>query len=117
MLTRRPILTPQVRDAVEAYESSPWDIVWICDSSIVTTPETIRLMVMRLGANTGMVHQLPAIAAGTTWGQYLEQVYFATQHARIYLFGDFFGLNCVNGMSIMFKRSAFEEKGRLLPLP
>ena len=39
------------------------------------------------------------------------QVYFATQHARIYLTSAALGINCVNGMSILFSRSLLAQHG------
>jgi len=38
-------------------------------------------------------------------------VYFGTQHAKIYLNTDLFGINCVTGMSCLFRKDILEEAG------
>ena len=44
------------------------------------------------------------------------QVYFGTQHAKIYLTADLLGINCVTGMSCLFRRSVLDEAGGLKSL-
>jgi len=39
------------------------------------------------------------------------QVYFGTQHAKIYLNTDLFGINCVTGMSCLFRKDVLEDAG------
>lgn len=100
--------------------------------------------------NTGVVHQLPTVVPGPSFGNVIEQVshpfrslspfrlirdqcqaadslgaerihvyhtashyvlmstqvYFATQHAHVYIFADATGACCVNGMSMLVKKSA-----------
>lgn len=41
------------------------------------------------------------------------QVYFGTQHSRVYLLANWFGENCANGMSWLLKKKALEEEGGL----
>ena len=38
-------------------------------------------------------------------------MYFGTQHAKIYLNTDLFGINCVTGMSCLFRKNILEEAG------
>jgi len=38
-------------------------------------------------------------------------VYFGTQHAKIYLNSDLLGINCVTGMSCLFRRDVLEDAG------
>lgn len=38
-------------------------------------------------------------------------MYFGTQHAKIYLNTDLFGINCVTGMSCLFRKDVLEEAG------
>ena len=40
-------------------------------------------------------------------------MYFGTQHAKIYLNADCLGINCVTGMSCLFRRSVVDEAGGL----
>ena len=44
------------------------------------------------------------------------QVYFGTQHAKMYLNADFLGINCVTGMSCLFRKNIVEEAGGLRAL-
>ena len=39
------------------------------------------------------------------------QVYFGTQHSRVYLIGTMFEKNCANGMSWLVRKKALEEEG------
>lgn len=41
----------------------------------------------------------------------LTQVYFGTQHAKMYLSADLFGINCVTGMSCLFRKDILEGAG------
>ena len=70
------------RDMVHAHESSP---------------------------NVGIVHQVPTTETVTTFADVIEQVYFATQHARMYLLFVLVDENCVNGMSILFSKSTLKR--------
>ena len=40
-------------------------------------------------------------------------MYFSTQHSRVYLASACLGINCVNGMSTMFRRSQLDRLGGL----
>ena len=44
----------------------------------------------------------------------LLQVYFGTQHARIYLFANAFGILCANGMCSLISKPLLEEVGESL---
>lgn len=43
----------------------------------------------------------------------LIQVYFGTQHSRVYLMANLLGQNCANGMSWLLKKNYLEEVGGL----
>lgn len=43
----------------------------------------------------------------------MSQVYFGTQHLRVYLVANYFGQNCANGMSWLIRRTALEGVGGL----
>lgn len=112
-------INPKVNNIAAAYAAAAHDLVWINDAGLVAPdPETPRELVataVRAGAGLSVVHQLPTVAAGTTLGDAIEQLYFGTKHARWYLFFDLLTLNCVNGMSIVFRRSALAAVGGLEP--
>ena len=41
------------------------------------------------------------------------QVYFGTQHAKMYLSANLFGINCATGMSCLMRKDVIEEAGGL----
>ena len=41
----------------------------------------------------------------------IVQVYFGTQHAKMYLDSDLLGINCVTGMSCLFRKDVLEDAG------
>ena len=41
------------------------------------------------------------------------QVYFGTQHSRVYILANLMGENCANGMSWLVKKDALEKEGGL----
>ena len=42
------------------------------------------------------------------------QVYFGTQHSRVYILASIKGENCANGMSWLVRKQAIEREGGLL---
>ena len=44
------------------------------------------------------------------------QVYFGTQHSKMYLNANFLGINCMTGMSCLFRREVLDEVGGLAVL-
>ena len=48
--------------------------------------------------------------------QIASQVYFGSQHAKIYLMSDLLGINCVTGMSCLFRKKVIEQVGGLKSL-
>ena len=42
------------------------------------------------------------------------QVYFGTQHSRVYLLANLFGENCANGMSWLVRKEALDKEGGLI---
>lgn len=47
---------------------------------------------------------------------YVLQVYFGTQHARMYLLAAVLGINCVTGMSCLFRKAVLDEAGGIQTL-
>ncbi len=41
----------------------------------------------------------------------MAQVYFGTQHSRVYLWANLIGENCANGMSWVLKKDALDAEG------
>ena len=49
----------------------------------------------------------------TSPSSFSRQVYFGTQHSRVYLVANWLAQNCANGMSWLLKKSYLEEVGGL----
>ena len=45
---------------------------------------------------------------------YSLQVYFGTQHSRVYILASIKGENCANGMSWLVRKQAIEREGGLV---
>ena len=64
------------------------------------------------GHDLGIVHQIPLLGQCGSLADGMEQWYFGAKHARWYMVLDAVGQCCVNGMSIMFRRSALAAHGQ-----
>lgn len=111
---------PKINNIAAAYASAVYDLIWISDAQLeCPSPATLRTLINAYHSRgvdaVGLVHQLPLISRCKTWASAVEQVFFATQHARFYLFFDVIGVNCVNGMSILFSRQHLAADGGLAP--
>lgn len=72
-------------------------------------------MVCLMNKDVGLVHQMPYCCDRPgKMSNLLEKIYFGTWQARNYLFINFFGLNCVVGMSCLMRKSVIDECGGLI---
>ncbi|XP_065069867.1 ceramide glucosyltransferase-B-like [Rhopilema esculentum] len=109
-------VNPKVNNMMQGYNVAKYNLIWISDSSLKVTPNTLQEMVSHMKQKVAVVHQLPFITNGDGFGESLEKVYFGTQHARVYLFTNCMQLQCVNGMSSLINKTALEEIGGLRSL-
>lgn len=70
-------------------------------------------MVSLMTDKVGLVHQMPFVCDRPGFAGALEKVYFGTCHARMYLFINLIGINCVTGMSCLMRKSVLEKLGGL----
>ncbi|EGD79682.1 hypothetical protein PTSG_10666 [Salpingoeca rosetta] len=104
-------VNPKINNIYDAFHAAAHDFVWIHDANVfINDPSTPAVMARTLASSpsVGIVHQLPIIAPAVDLANTIEEVYFATQHAHMYVFANVTGANCVNGMSNMFRRSTFK---------
>lgn len=107
-------VNPKINNMIKAYRSAQYDLIWIADSSITTTPHTLSELVSHISPpNIALVHQLPFTSGVRNFADCLDKVYFGTQHSRVYLWANWLGQNCANGMSWLLKKSYLEEVGGL----
>jgi ceramide glucosyltransferase len=97
------------------YKNARFEHVMISDAGLRMLPETLMDMVSYLGDGTqvGLVHQLPYVCPRDGFAGILEMVYFGCQQARMYLVADFFGFNCLTGMSFIIRKDIVDEAGGL----
>lgn len=62
----------------------------------------------------GIVHQMPYCCERPAFDGLFEKNYFGTWVARYHLAANFFGMNCMMGMSNLMKKRIIDECGGLL---
>ena len=75
--------------------------------------DTLYDMVSFMTDKVGLVHQMPFTCDRPGFAGTLEKVYFGTGHARMYLFINLIGVNCVTGMSCLMRKCVLDEIGGL----
>lgn len=101
-------VNPKVNNLIEPFARAKYDILWVLDATISTTPDVLGRMVdafiARKGdeesspligdeerkppqrGEVGLVHQVPtAVVYNSTWGSLIEQAYLNSTHAKMYL--------------------------------
>lgn len=105
-------VNPKINNMLQCYGQIKNDYIWICDSNIFVNEWSLSEISSFLNPDVGMVHQLPFIKSGDdTFIHCLETTYFGTQHARWYLFFNFLGVCCTNGMSSVMTKKHLDDVG------
>lgn len=116
-------INPKINNMIRGYDAGKYDIFWICDSNIYVNPGSLGRSVKHFADPTvGMVHHVPRALNPTTFGGTLESLYFASTHARQYIFINALSrklwpiglrITCVIGKSSFIKKSILERIGGL----
>ncbi|EDV22351.1 Ceramide glucosyltransferase [Trichoplax sp. H2] len=106
-------LNPKINNLLPGYAAAQYDLLWITDSNIKVTPNTLTDMVARMTENVGMVHQLPYTTHIDSLAGYLDKIHFGGAHGRVYLTTNACGVNCASGMSCLFRKHLLDEVGGL----
>ncbi|KAJ8306131.1 hypothetical protein KUTeg_016676 [Tegillarca granosa] len=88
--------------------------------------DTITDMVQVMTEKVGLVQQMPYAATRRGFASHMEkviynqdimlldQIYFGTQHAKMYVCANVIGINCATGMSCLMRKPVIEEAGGLI---
>jgi hypothetical protein len=87
--------------------------MFISDAGMRVSHDTLLDMISLLTERVGLVHQMPFTTDRPGFAGSLEKVYFGTCHARMYLFINFLGINCVTGMSCLMRKAVIDKEGGL----
>lgn len=108
-------VNPKINNMQPAYDAAKYELLLVSDSGISMKQDTLLDMVLHLGPQVALVHQMPFICDSQTnsFQSILEKVYFGTAHARAYLTADLLQINCPSGMSALMRRQLLDEVGGL----
>ncbi|XP_077479241.1 ceramide glucosyltransferase isoform X1 [Stigmatopora argus] len=107
-------INPKINNLMPGYEGAKYGLVWICDSGIRVTADTLTDMTNQMTEKVGLVHGLPYVADRQGFAATLEQVYFGTSHPRSYISANVMGIKCVTGMSCLMRKDVLDQAGGLV---
>ncbi|OMJ21287.1 Ceramide glucosyltransferase, partial [Smittium culicis] len=103
IIAKRSSMNPKVSNMIAGFNNAKYDLVWVCDSNVITQPDFLSLAVSQFNANPskiGAVHQMIWSTQFNSFGGLLESVFLNTTHARMYL-----ALNNINVASCLMGKS------------
>lgn len=113
-------VNPKVNNLMRPYRAASFDMLWIVDSNIQTSPQALRRGIAAFKPSglsskpIGLVHHVPfPVWPDTNMGSRVEQAFLSTTHAKMYLALNETGIDsCVCGKSCMFTKTDLERATR-----
>ncbi|XP_066299493.1 ceramide glucosyltransferase-like [Branchiostoma lanceolatum] len=106
-------INPKINNLMPGYRASKFPLIWVCDSGIRVSRDTLSDMAGHMTDNVGVVHQMPYVCDRKGFSSLLEKVYFGTAHARMYTSANVLGILCVTGMSSLWSKKVIDDAGGL----
>ncbi|CAD5115891.1 DgyrCDS4826 [Dimorphilus gyrociliatus] len=106
-------VNPKINNMLQGYNVASYELILVSDCGIKVKPNSLSDMVEKMTKDVGLVHQMPYVCDRSGFASCIEQVYFGTHHAKIYLNAQILGQNCITGMSVMVRKSIIDEAGGL----
>ena len=109
----------KVNNMITGVEAAIHDILWVCDSNVMHSPDTLTrsvplLSTFRQGLPVRLIHHVPVGVLPASFGSLLEQVFLNTVHAKMYLVINYFHpASCLVGKSNIFYKSDLDYVGGL----
>lgn len=79
----------------------------------IASPNTLSNMVSLMTDQVGLVHQMPFVCDRLGFAAQVEKIHFGASIARVGLVMNFFGVNCVCGMSCLIRKCVLDKAGGL----
>ena len=106
-------VNPKINNMMQGYQDAKYELVLISDSGVRMKENTLTDMAEHMKEEVGLVHQMPYVCDREGFAAVLEKVFFGTFQARMYLAADCLGVNCMTGMSCLFRKAVLNEAGGL----
>jgi len=115
-------INPKLANLQSGYEAAKYDMVWMTDANVIASDGALQDMVDKCVGGSPLVHQVPWGISGPNitadfgtlfHGSVLERWFFATSHARPYVFLNHLVCTCLTGMSVLLDKSHLDDLGGL----
>ncbi|RKP39636.1 glycosyl transferase family 21-domain-containing protein, partial [Dimargaris cristalligena] len=107
-------INPKINNIIDGFESTQYDLVWMCDSNVYTDPGCLARALSPLlppPLPVGIIHHLVLATQPASFGAWLEVMFINTVHAKMYL-----AINATGAASCVVGKSNVYDKRQLAAL-